>query len=540
VTDHIVIGDIRPRVQYTADGTQTAFTYPFPIFAPADLKVYLGEALQAAGFAVDGAGQSAGGNVTFAAAPAAGTRVTLVRALAIARTTDFQEGGAFRAKTLNDELDRQTAFIQEVGERIERAIVAAPTESAAPLVLPPPALRANAYLGFDAAGTPIASPGTPPAPFSAALTPFVQAPTLTAARQILGALGNERLAKAAAYTVANADKAKTIACAGAPWTLTFDTPLAYDADFAVLVLGENDTRAIKIHFNTGGADFWLYPKQTALIFRQGSGWYIVRPERWRLSTGLAIHVDPTAGSDANDGLAAGPGNALATFVAARDIVCRVLDFNGQLVTIKYADGTHSVPIVIGATHNWVGGGQMRIEGNVTTPSSCILNVTNSDAIQIEGRKAGPVLLRGFKITTNGAGNGVNLSGGAWAQLENGLDFAATAYGHIYLGGSSMLQLVGNYAISGGASLHFTVDQSSFVSVVGSIGITLTGSPAFANQFARCLENSYLHLVGASFSGTAVGMRYLAQYNGVIQTGGGGANFLPGTSAGVASNGGQYV
>jgi hypothetical protein len=184
--DHIVIGDIRPRVQYTADGTQAVFTYPFPIFAAADLKVYLGETLQSTGFTVAGAGQSAGGSVTFAPAPAAGTRVTLVRALAIARNSDFQEGGAFRAKTLNDELDRQTAFIQEVGERIERAIVAAPTESAAPLVLPPPAQRANALLGFDAAGTPIASGGSGSVPISPALTPVVQAASVSAAKDLLG------------------------------------------------------------------------------------------------------------------------------------------------------------------------------------------------------------------------------------------------------------------------------------------------------------------------------------------------------------------
>jgi hypothetical protein len=184
--DHIVIGDIRPRVQYTADGTQAVFTYPFPIFAAADLKVYLGEALQAAGFSVAGAGQSAGGSVTFAAPPAAGTRVTLVRALAIARTSDFQEGGAFRAKTLNDELDRQTAFVQEVGERIERAIVAAPTESAAPLVLPPPAERANALLGFDAAGAPIASAGAGSVAISPALAPVVQAASIGAAKDLLG------------------------------------------------------------------------------------------------------------------------------------------------------------------------------------------------------------------------------------------------------------------------------------------------------------------------------------------------------------------
>lgn len=538
MSDHIVIGDIRPRIQYTADGTQQDFTYPFPIFAAADLKVYLADAPQAAGFAVSGAGQSAGGSVHFDAPPAAGTRVTLVRALAIARTSDFQEGGAFRAKTLNDELDRQTAFIQEVGERIERAIVAAPTESAAPLVLPPPVERAGALLGFDAAGAPIASAGTGGIAISAALAPVVQAADTGAARALLGAFGNERLAKTAAATVANADKAKTIACAAGPWTLTFGAAAGYDADFFVCVVNESAARGIKLA-PTGGAEVWLYPGQVAFVLRQDAAWRILRPERWRLAAALTVHVDPAAGNDANDGLAAGAGNALATFAAARDRVCQALDFAGQTVTIKYPDGTHTVPIVMGAQHNWVGGGQLRLEGNAAAPANCVISATNTQAITIEGRKTGPVLLRGFRLLTTTAGNGLAVLAGAWACLESGFDFSNTAWGHIYLGGGSSLQLLGSYTISGGGSLHYTVDQHSVLTAIYPITVTLSGTPAFTNHFIRCVENGYAYLAAATFSGTATGARYLANLNGVIQTNGGGASFFPGSIAGGVATGGQY-
>ena len=537
--DHIVIGDIRPRVQYVADGTQAVFTYPFPIFAAADLKVYLGEALQSTGFSVAGAGQSAGGSVTFAPPPAAGTRVTLVRALAIARTSDFQEGGAFRAKTLNDELDRQTAFIQEVGERIERAIVAAPTESAAPLVLPPPAARANALLGFDAAGAPMASLGTGGAAIPVALAPLVQAASLTQARQALGAFGNERLAKTAAHTVANADKGKTIACSATPWTLTFAAATGYDADFAVLVLNESATRGLKLS-PSGSADLWLYPGQTALVFRQDAAWRVLRPERWRLAAGVTVHVDSAAGNDANDGLAAGAGGALANFSAARDRVCQQFDFSGHTVTLKYADATHSVPIAMGPTHNWVGGGQLRIEGNIVTPANCLLSVSNADAVQIEGRKEGPVLLRGFRITTTVAGHGIYVGGGAWARLEGLVEFGSTSYGHIYLARNALLDLAGSYTILGGATIHFTVDQHSVLAVIAPLTITLTGTPVFANQFIRCMESSFAYLPNITFAGGAAGTRYLAQYNGVIQTNGAGVSYLPGNAAGGTSTGGVYA
>ena len=127
---HITIGGISPRIQYIANGTQTAFSYPFAIFKDADMAVYLGDALQSRGFSVAGAGRSKGGTVTFSAAPAKGRVVTLRRELEISRTTDFQENGEFRSRVLNDELDYQTAALQQVNEEVSRSVRYAPTSTA--------------------------------------------------------------------------------------------------------------------------------------------------------------------------------------------------------------------------------------------------------------------------------------------------------------------------------------------------------------------------------------------------------------------------
>ena len=161
--DHIRIGDVRPRVQYVADGALTSFDFPFPVFDAADLAVYLDEAAQRTGYTVNGAGRSHGGSVDFDAAPPDGVRVTLQRVIAVERTTDFQEGGAFRADTINDELDRQTAMIQQVADEAARALTAAPTDPAVALSLPPKETRAGRYLAFDRDGRAIAA--LPPVPF---------------------------------------------------------------------------------------------------------------------------------------------------------------------------------------------------------------------------------------------------------------------------------------------------------------------------------------------------------------------------------------
>ena len=71
-TEHIKMPDVTPIVRYVADGVDTNYTYPFPIFASEDLAVYLDGAKQAGGFTINGAGQTAGGDITFDSAPASG------------------------------------------------------------------------------------------------------------------------------------------------------------------------------------------------------------------------------------------------------------------------------------------------------------------------------------------------------------------------------------------------------------------------------------------------------------------------------------
>ncbi len=152
MNDHIQISDVTPRIQYAADGSQTQFSFPFPIFVEDDLEVYTGDDKRISGYSVLGAGTSYGGSVTFDAPPPSGVVVTLRRSLAIERTTDFQQSGAFRAKVVNDELDYLTAALQQVADDVGRAVRLSSTDADAVLELPSKDERANKVLGFDASG----------------------------------------------------------------------------------------------------------------------------------------------------------------------------------------------------------------------------------------------------------------------------------------------------------------------------------------------------------------------------------------------------
>lgn len=112
----LTVGDITPRVQYTASAGQTTFAYAFPIFATSDLKVYIGSTLKSltTHYTVTGAGTSSGGNVVLGSGASAGEVITIYRDLPVARSSDYQTGGTFRAETLNDDLDKLAMMIQQV------------------------------------------------------------------------------------------------------------------------------------------------------------------------------------------------------------------------------------------------------------------------------------------------------------------------------------------------------------------------------------------------------------------------------------------
>lgn len=159
MSEEIVIGDVRPRIQAVGDGQQTQFIYPFAIFKETDLEVYLDETVQAGNYSVLGAGQSTGGYVVFSQAPVSGVKVTLRRRLDIQRTSDFAEGGAFHARVINRELDYLVAVTQQNADDINsRAVLLHPADQDATLVLPSKEDRRNRALTFDETGSPVAGP----------------------------------------------------------------------------------------------------------------------------------------------------------------------------------------------------------------------------------------------------------------------------------------------------------------------------------------------------------------------------------------------
>lgn len=203
----IQIADNDARVQYTqavtADTTQ--LTIDFPFFDLDDIEVrvvdsngVLNSPSRGTGtgtFAVVGTSVDdgfSGGYVTLGDTyTSSSTSITIFRDITASRTTDFPTSGPFNIASLNTELDKTIALIQQNESSVNRALRLSDEDTSASATLPTATNRSNKYLAFDSSGDPIASAGTADAtPINAAMESFVQSSNVTDARALLLAGSN--------------------------------------------------------------------------------------------------------------------------------------------------------------------------------------------------------------------------------------------------------------------------------------------------------------------------------------------------------------
>ena len=129
----IVVNDIDPRIQYTAAGGQTVFTYPFPIFANADLKVYqtpvgtiANDSTQLLTLTVNytvtnNVAPAVGGNITLNVGATAGDIITIIRDMPQNRLINYLDGGQWSATQFNTDFDR-TVMMSQTDKMYERDV----------------------------------------------------------------------------------------------------------------------------------------------------------------------------------------------------------------------------------------------------------------------------------------------------------------------------------------------------------------------------------------------------------------------------------
>ena len=174
----INLSENTPRISYTvaAGATQQTFTIPFEFYVDANIKVYVDGTLKTltTDYTITG-GDGTTGSVVFKTAgsgetqqvlgASGGSTVTIVRSIALSRTTDFPVSGAFQITSLNTELDRFVAISSEISDKTNRSLHLSDYDTGT-LELPSSSSRANKMLAFDASGN--VTTGQPVVPYSAA------------------------------------------------------------------------------------------------------------------------------------------------------------------------------------------------------------------------------------------------------------------------------------------------------------------------------------------------------------------------------------
>lgn len=249
----------------------------------------------------------------------------------------------------------------------------------------------------------------------------------------------------------------------------------------------------------------------------------IRPQ---ITANTTWYVSPS-GNDSNTGTSSSP------FLTVQHAINLAygLDLNGYMITINMADGSYAGATTLNGPFL---GGIVQVIGDVATPANCSINTTSANCFTlINGAQ---LSVGGFEVGTTTNGSAFVVTGNSILNVVQSMNYAqvnGANNGHFLVSDGGIVYE--NYAptISGGAAIHYSASRGGRI-VLGNWTATLTGTPAF-NQFASAYDGGVIYTNNASFSGGATGQRYNVTNCAVIDTGGGGVNFFPGSTAGVGTN-----
>lgn len=242
----------------------------------------------------------------------------------------------------------------------------------------------------------------------------------------------------------------------------------------------------------------------------------------------------TDGSNSNNGLTNTSGGAFLTIQNAIDVAAATLDLGGWSVYVNVGDGTYSGTVTM---KSLVGGSNLYIIGNVTTPTNVIVSTTGTCFNNgIAGMK---LTIKYLKATAISGNLFVTSSAGSVMSLW-GVDCGtATGGSHIATQGG-LLYVDANYTISGGATYHYSASTFGEIYSNGKT-CTISGTPTFTD-FANSSSMGLIYGASNTWTGAvnAATRRYSASGISLINTFGSGSTYYPGGVPGTTASGGQYL
>lgn len=275
------------------------------------------------------------------------------------------------------------------------------------------------------------------------------------------------------------------------------------------------------------------------IWTDGTNVYPVGRGLVGTNSTLNLYVSPTGSDSANNGLS--PSSPLANMQNAWNVLATRYDGAGGTAQINVADGTYTTGIY--ATIPQVGFQTINVVGDNAAPAYCLVSVTNAPCFSFSYSGAFSLNLSGFKCVSTGAPSTVPDSGTAVTARDipalgiGNMEFGACSGYHVSAGRMGIINVTGNYTISGGAISHYIAQNGGIIFANSPFTVTLTGTPTFS-WFAYANVMGMIQS-GVVFSGSAKGQRYEVGLSGTIDTNNAGASYFPGNTAGAVFANGYY-
>ncbi|MEP9378377.1 hypothetical protein ABLE91_16800 [Aquabacter sp. CN5-332] len=257
-------------------------------------------------------------------------------------------------------------------------------------------------------------------------------------------------------------------------------------------------------------------------------------------TGVILYVRPD-GNDNNDGLTNSASGAFLTIQGA---------VTSGLSRFSLPPG-QAARIQLGVAGTYAGPGSLpyisspiEIRGDPANQAGYVISGAGPAGgnVGLIGAGAGQVTLNGATISNTGAINhSINADNSGYVLLQNVtfLTSLSTTYGLMAATGNGVIRLGAGCIVNASAGYMWLADGGT---IIMGANVALQSTPSFTTATAQALNGGKILRGGTStaFTGTgAVGLRYNATLNGIINMLFGGANFIPGNSAGTTATGGQY-
>lgn len=251
-----------------------------------------------------------------------------------------------------------------------------------------------------------------------------------------------------------------------------------------------------------------------------------------LTTNVTFYVR-TDGDDSNYGWTDDQYGAFKTIQKAVDYIStQINSFQSQIV-IQVGAGTYTG---VNFPQPAEGSKPIIIRGDTTVPGNVIISTTNDDCFACENPSKWKI--EGFKLTTTTSGNGIKVRQGGVVEFES-IEFGSIANNQIDVETGGVVEATGNYSISGSGQVHWNINNGGILKVSGKT-VTITNTPTFSSGFLVGKNLSCIDATGNTFTASVTGVRYNLSLNSSCFVNGESVTYIPGSSAGVTSTGGQYA